>query len=413
MHSTGVAAAFKGKKRHIEYLVDKEVTDPFDFLFTPEVVKELEGASCVIGHCRHATVGKINTDNAHPYEFEHIIGAHNGTVMSLQNEADRKGTTDSYLLYKMLNDEGIDETIKRVGSGAYALTWFDKRDNTLNLLRNDQRPLFLMTAPGTVYWASEADFLNLVGSRSTLKVEKPCIIPANTLHTIDLTNMSTTTREVKYTPPPIVPNLMSCMKKFKGNSGVIPFKPDVVKTPNNATPSVPIITKPQAPAISPLITEGMPDISKMHFKLENGVTAASIDPAEKFFPRHVGAYPFHITMSDGSKKYLRYEHPRGIFLMPKDMQQYMTDGCLCSKRQATMTTPMWWINNDEWVTGFYKEDAFIMEYFTSFENELKGHDSPVLGRWVYGTLNGFNLRLAVMKRAANAETISELHRTIN
>ena len=34
----------------------------------------------VFGHTRHATMGAVNVDNAHPFEMDRIVGMHNGII---------------------------------------------------------------------------------------------------------------------------------------------------------------------------------------------------------------------------------------------------------------------------------------------------------------------------------------------
>lgn len=409
-HSTGVAACYKGKKKHFEYAYDKDTVDPYSYLFDDRTINELKQASAIIGHCRHATVGKVSVDNAHPYECGHIIGAHNGTVFSLNAEATKQNTTDSHLIFKMIAEKGIDETVQKLGANAaYALTWFDTKENTLNLLHNKERPLYIMKGPGTVYWASEGIFLALAGSRSSCKVESPESVPVDTLFTFNLHNMKLTSREVKYTPPPtVITTAMDVMKRSfsrnqqhvrhdtSTNTSVVPFIPSSTHKPPTNTDSLPV------------------GHVRTRFKYAGSVTRNTIDNATTLFPGHVGDYPSSIEMEDGTRKYLRYYHPVGKYMMPDLISETREQGCLITKRQALMTTPMWWVNTDEWVTAPYKDDAFVLEYFFSDDsNPLKEFDAPVTGRWVYSTLNTLTEREQAISRALNTKTIETLHKTIN
>lgn len=121
----------------------------------------------MLGHNRRKTIGDASWLNAHPFEFENIVGAHNGSLSAFTRRKLKNPNsfdTDSETLYDTMNDEGIEKTIKLLDSGpsdAYALTWYDKRDHTINLLRNAERPLYYVfnKAHTVLYWASEIAFL--------------------------------------------------------------------------------------------------------------------------------------------------------------------------------------------------------------------------------------------------------------
>lgn len=114
------------------------------------------GTSCKVfmGHNRAATKGAVNETNAHPFQCGHIIGAHNGTLLdkdkaALETKLGRRFEVDSHALFAAIAEFGIEETIGmltvgefQTGSSAYALTWYDQSDGTMNFLRNDFRPLW-------------------------------------------------------------------------------------------------------------------------------------------------------------------------------------------------------------------------------------------------------------------------------
>lgn len=110
-----------------------------------------------IGHNRAATTGAVTADNAHPFNYGHIWGAHNGTLTNISQLDDHKSfDVDSKALFSHMAANGVEHAIRNVG-GAYSLVWYDENENTINFLRNSQRPLFFAFSRdnGTLFWASE------------------------------------------------------------------------------------------------------------------------------------------------------------------------------------------------------------------------------------------------------------------
>lgn len=120
----------------------------------------LEGVPKVlVGHCRHKTTGAVNRHNAHPFEIDHIIGVHNGTLVSAYKmKHNAEYDVDSQVLYRNIAEYGIEEAISEIPDGsAYALVWWDSKEKTLNFLRNEKRPLYFTWSSDlkTLLWASE------------------------------------------------------------------------------------------------------------------------------------------------------------------------------------------------------------------------------------------------------------------
>ena len=74
-HSTGYADVNTKNNRCI---IRKGPVDAEEFL--PMI--RLGRGNLLLGHTRHATSGKINTDNAHPWRIGNLVGAHNGMVFN-------------------------------------------------------------------------------------------------------------------------------------------------------------------------------------------------------------------------------------------------------------------------------------------------------------------------------------------
>lgn len=159
--STGVAAV-RGTTPYDMHLL-KKASNPLDLMEHGQFKTVVSGhnSSCFIGHNRLATKGKINNINAHPFQFGHIVGCHNGTIeqpawAKLEEKLGEKFDVDSAAIIKGIEVLGIEETIKTIW-GAWALVWYNQQENTINFLKNDKRPLHICfeKTKDVLYWSSE------------------------------------------------------------------------------------------------------------------------------------------------------------------------------------------------------------------------------------------------------------------
>lgn len=149
--ATGLAAV----RGNGDVLHDKINSHPLDLFVRPAFKKALNGneSQLYIGHNRLATRGENTSANAHPFEFDTLIGVHNGTLESrckyrLEKELGIKHPVDSYILYAAIDKFGVKDAMSLVekgssqDAGAWSLVWYDKTDHTLNMLRNEWRPMW-------------------------------------------------------------------------------------------------------------------------------------------------------------------------------------------------------------------------------------------------------------------------------
>lgn len=138
----------------------------------------------------------IEANNAHPFCFnDHLVGAHNGTLWpeaekrlkASVKESDLCGTDSELIFANLAVYEDPKTTIEKL-QGAWALSWWDGRNDTINFIRNKERPLFYAFDEDRkiLVWASLAEMI-LLGFQSNLiklpKDTKVHYLPEDTLIT--------------------------------------------------------------------------------------------------------------------------------------------------------------------------------------------------------------------------------------
>ena len=171
--STGIASI---GRQALPPVVIKQPGNPYDLLETTGAEKIFRRANNVlIGHNRFATQGNVNKKNAHPFEFDNLVGVHNGTLTNkyqLPNGIDY--AVDSQALYACMSEKGVRATLDII-QGAWSLVWFDYDKKTLNFLRNQERPMFMAydKKSNALYAASEKWMLHIATSRHDVEIDDP------------------------------------------------------------------------------------------------------------------------------------------------------------------------------------------------------------------------------------------------
>lgn len=162
-------------------------------------------AQVYVGHNRYATVGASGeSKNAHPFKEGNITMVHNGTVAKYRLNEHMKYDVDSHAVCAMLNSHGLEDTLK-VLDGKFTLVWHDASDNTMNFIRNAERPLHMVEfTDGGWAFASEGEMLTWINGRrkSPFGIKRAFELPVGYHHKFSLANSKVELVEVvKYDLP--------------------------------------------------------------------------------------------------------------------------------------------------------------------------------------------------------------------
>lgn len=183
--STGVfSVPCDGYDEHTPTYWLKNIVDGYRFVAMKEYQEaftyaKVQNLKFVVGHNRSATVGSVTTEAAHPFSEGPITLVHNGTLnetVSLGKSMTELGAeNDSHAICHNLAISPVETVISQL-NGAFALVWHDRRDDSLNMIRNSQRPLHMAKSKrnNTIYFASEGEMLYLLSQR--LHLDLDCIV---------------------------------------------------------------------------------------------------------------------------------------------------------------------------------------------------------------------------------------------
>lgn len=136
-----------------------KTTMPGDkFVHSDRYIKKVKPGWAQVGHNRAATKGSVKIDNAHPFQIGDISLVHNGTLYKAGENLesfDESLEVDSMQIANALSAKGPEEASDVLTSldGSFALVWFDKRDESVNMARNLDRPLhFGYNTAQTIMW---------------------------------------------------------------------------------------------------------------------------------------------------------------------------------------------------------------------------------------------------------------------
>jgi len=138
------------------------------------------------GHNRAATRGNVTNENAHPFYEKNIVLMHNGTLdYGWEKLTTEKVEVDSHAICHALT-EGTPQKVIPTIEGAFALLWFDMETELFHAVRNDQRPLSLITTDDFYFLASESWMATIPCIRERIKVIESKEIEPGELLTFNL-----------------------------------------------------------------------------------------------------------------------------------------------------------------------------------------------------------------------------------
>jgi len=197
--STGVAFCDGGRVS-----IHKKFGNPHELMAYRDWSSHLAKINSVLlGHNRWATQGAVNNINAHPFQFNNIVGVHNGTLKNQHLLPDsRLFEVDSENIYHSIDKIGLKETCGKL-HGAYALVFYDSKEGSINFVRNKERPLsYCFSEDGkSLFWASESQMLKWALVRNGIKHKKIVNVDVHTHYRFIIPTYLNSGNSMKFTKP--------------------------------------------------------------------------------------------------------------------------------------------------------------------------------------------------------------------
>jgi len=218
--------------------ITKEIGEAAYTLYDPDYHKKVSDVAykegkILVGHNRKATVGKVTIDNAHPFVVNNeLVLVHNGSLNSHKHLGDTE--VDSHAIAQYIHEHWKDDAEPLVMSklfqhigGAFALVWYDLRTGKLNIVRNNQRPLFIAESDSAFFWASEKEMLLAAMARNNLTTKSCISVDPLKFYSFDITEASGHETKVKEVVLPTIPFPVTTKK---GKPPHIPHKQSILST---------------------------------------------------------------------------------------------------------------------------------------------------------------------------------------
>ena len=148
----------------------------------------------LIGHNRKGTMGGVTDKTAHPFVIkDRFAMVHNGTLYDHKQLANTEVDSEALamVLEEVINSpdytkEKLEAVLQKV-YGAYALIWYNQESECIQILKNNQRSLFMTENEDAFYIASEWGELAWILGRNGIKgLTEIKAVEDDALHTFEL-----------------------------------------------------------------------------------------------------------------------------------------------------------------------------------------------------------------------------------
>lgn len=182
MDGTGMAQIIDPNDSPVVYKKALPSTDYLQYKQTNKLLVDVDVCYAMLGHTRSSTKnGYVMDENAHPFQFDHITLIHNGVVhnhkmLSSDCPVDVDSAHFAHALSKTNNEIDLLQKV----SGEYCFIWHNAIEGTVNIVRNEGRPLIWAEIPkwGGIAFASEQSLLAAVLARHDIKIKDKFWYPA-------------------------------------------------------------------------------------------------------------------------------------------------------------------------------------------------------------------------------------------
>lgn len=164
----------------------------------------LRTGTMLVGHNRAATRGEISDANAHPfYVDDKIVLVQNGTWRGDFKHIKDVAVDSHAIAHLLAETDDIQEAINKINA-AFALAWYNTATNSLNLIRNSERPLYVAKFDHRgLMFASEIETIlyALSKEKNTKLVKEPYLLPEYQLLSVHIEDNTYEVEERQLTSP--------------------------------------------------------------------------------------------------------------------------------------------------------------------------------------------------------------------